>query len=261
MPSTDYRYSNAEGDIWQHMVNNDDWSYEQLFNYLDLNNVSTKLFSKFLEELTHPLVRDGDDQTELVSTLNKYLKKDQFEIRATSEISGYPVYEVVKLLLGVEGSFKNLIFAADGPKPEIVINDALNNDIKIVKNSEFCLIYDNSINDGLFWSDLVNWWSKKAKLNPDDIETERNLYKRLYKSFERIVIEIDGKHHYSDNNGQSNPQKYSEMMEADRQLKLLGYDLYRFGGYELLKSTKPDELIEDFFVSLFKKHNISLDTV
>lgn len=35
---------------------------------------------------------------------------------------------------------KNLIFAADGPKPEFVFSDALNNDLKTVKNAEYCLM-------------------------------------------------------------------------------------------------------------------------
>src|SRR5688572_21466176 len=35
---------------------------------------------------------------------------------------------------GVDGELKNLIFAADGPKPRIVLRDALNNLIEIVEN-------------------------------------------------------------------------------------------------------------------------------
>jgi len=38
----------------------------------------------------------------------------------------------------------------------------------------------------------------------------------------RIVIEVDGKQHYSDDNI-SSPKKYAEMVSLDRDLKLLGY--------------------------------------
>ena len=38
---------------------------------------------------------------------------------------------------GVEGNTKNLIFAANGPKPDIVLRDAMSNDIEIVANSEY----------------------------------------------------------------------------------------------------------------------------
>lgn len=319
MPTNDYRFSDASGDIWQHMVNNDDWSYKELFNRLEVTDLSNKGFIRFLEEITHPLVRDNEEQLEFVNSINEFLKKDQYELRATSEISSYPVFQVIKLVEGVEGSFKNLIFAADGPKPEIVINDALNNDISIVKNIEYCLIYDKPINNGLLWSDLVNWWSSIKNLEALDIETERLLYKRLAKTlsseaekfffkqyflimksmpkvklpalipqvylhydpytakhlkniqrlprqrmdflilfsgYERIVIEIDGKHHYSDQAGKANSKKYSDMVQSDRQLRLLGYELYRFGGYELLKSENREKLVKDFFTSLFNKHKV-----
>lgn len=57
---------------------------------------------------------------------------------------------------GVQGSIKNLIFAANGPKPEIVLADAINNDIRIVKNEQYCLVYDQPIPErGLLWKDLV----------------------------------------------------------------------------------------------------------
>ena len=51
---------------------------------------------------------------------------------------------------GVDGELKNLIFAADGPKPRIVLRDAVNNVIEIVENDEYCLVYDRSLGpDGL----------------------------------------------------------------------------------------------------------------
>jgi hypothetical protein len=43
---------------------------------------------------------------------------------------------------GVGTPAKNLIFAANGPKPGLVLRDALNNDIEIVRNGEYCLVYD-----------------------------------------------------------------------------------------------------------------------
>ena len=33
---------------------------------------------------------------------------------------------------GVSGGVKNLIFAANGPKPELVLRDAVNNDVEII---------------------------------------------------------------------------------------------------------------------------------
>ena len=60
---------------------------------------------------------------------------------------------------GVGTPAKNLIFAANGPKPELVLRDAVNNDIEIVRNGEYCLVYDQPIPaDGLRYSNLIEWW-------------------------------------------------------------------------------------------------------
>lgn len=71
----------------------------------------------------------------------------------------------------------------------------------------------------------------------------------------RIVIEIDGKHHYATENGQASPQLYSDMVAADRLLKLAGYEVYRFGGYELCLPNAEDVLIK-FYQSLFNKYSL-----
>lgn len=82
---------------------------------------------------------------------------------------------------GVQGNIKNLIFAANGPKPEIVLADAINNDIRIVKNEQYCLVYDQPIPErGLRWHDLVAWWQKLPEQASCDKKTaENNLYQRL----------------------------------------------------------------------------------
>lgn len=45
------------------------------------------------------------------------------------------------------------------------------------------------------------------------------------------------------------------MVAEDRRMKLAGYDLYRFGGYELIYGN-ADNIIEDFFRGLFVKYDI-----
>ena len=65
---------------------------------------------------------------------------------------------------GVSGTAKNLIFASNGPKPEIVLADAINNDIKIVKHEERCLVYDLPLTkDGLLWKHLIGWWAERSE--------------------------------------------------------------------------------------------------
>src|SRR5690554_4721964 len=65
-----------------------------------------------------------------------------------SEIINYQEIQIIDLDLIFKvknihshNQIKNIIFTPSGPKPEIVIDDALENNIKIVKNEEFCLIY------------------------------------------------------------------------------------------------------------------------
>ncbi len=97
MPSTDRRFEDAEGDIWQHMVNNDDWTNDDLFyNHLDVLDMPDEHFAKFLEECVHPLVSTGTARTaRLVSLFNGYLTQDGFALQANGQISGHKLYKIV----------------------------------------------------------------------------------------------------------------------------------------------------------------------
>jgi hypothetical protein len=96
MPSTDSRFSNAEGDIWQHIVNNDDWSLPYLLNdYLDLRHCEDNTFIKFIEACVHPLLRLGlDTLGETISTFNALLRPDGLSLVEATQISGRAVYRV-----------------------------------------------------------------------------------------------------------------------------------------------------------------------
>lgn len=69
-----------------------------------------------------------------------------------------------------------------------------------------------------------------------------------------VVIEIDGKHHYAIND-QVSPRLYAEMVAEDRTLRLAGYEVYRFGGYELQRLEDAHVVIA-FFNALFQRHPI-----
>lgn len=74
------------------------------------------------------------------------------------------------------------------------------------------------------------------------------------------MIEIDGKQHYADE-GKVSPAKYAEMVKEDRKLKLNGYDVYRFGGFEFQDKEEAEKIIKDFFEKLFEKYKINIDYV
>lgn len=219
--------------------------------------------------------------------------------------------------IGVDGELKNIIFASVGPKPRIVMTDAINNIIDVVENRDSCLIYDRPLaGPGLTWSDLTEWW--RSKISTDaPLDVARDLYRRLYQSLAsppekvlfhayckryggesgaeapallpqvylhydpytraerfnqvgeirrermdfllllpnraRVVLEVDGKQHYSEDDGQASPAKYSEMMAEDRKIRLRGYEVYRFGGAELMHNNASQEL-GIFFDRLLEIH-------
>jgi hypothetical protein len=76
----------------------------------------------------------------------------------------------------------------------------------------------------------------------------------LLPSRQRIVIEVDGKHHFSENELPS-LKAYAAMVSADRELRLAGYEVYRFGANELV-GDGAETRITDFFDKLFRLHRI-----
>lgn len=72
----------------------------------------------------------------------------------------------------------------------------------------------------------------------------------------RVVIEVDGKQHYADSQERADPAKYGAMMAADRELRLSGYEVYRFGGAELDREKGP-RLVKEFFEDLFKRYGVN----
>jgi very-short-patch-repair endonuclease len=220
---------------------------------------------------------------------------------------------------GVAGEMKNLIFAAKGPKPRIVLRDAVNNVIEITENAEYCLVYDRPLSEqGLSWRNLTAWWASMHDLQGSERESALSLYRRLEESMannecerlifrtyaelygrtdgfdrpalipqvylhydpytrqergapgplprqrmdfllllphhQRVVIEVDGRQHYADENGVANTSRYAEMVKEDRSLRLAGYEVYRFGGKELMDGDASRELVREFFAELTRRH-------
>ena len=62
--SEDERFENAESDIWQHTINNDDWPDFWVFedSRFGLLHGDDEVFLRFLCEIFHPAVRDENTQ-------------------------------------------------------------------------------------------------------------------------------------------------------------------------------------------------------
>ncbi|WP_433616885.1 hypothetical protein ACQP2P_16130 [Dactylosporangium sp. CA-139114] len=322
LPSHDSRYTTAFQDFVQHRMANDDWDDDWVFTdrRLGLADSDEKLLL-FLAEMLHPAVRTDLDEVERIRDfVNGVLVHDGYELVQVTAISGAPVFAPRRIGAGVRGTMKNLIFAAIGPKPKIVITDALNNDLRITGNVQNCLMYDRPLPaHGLTWSDLTSWWAEQqgmggasdhdvslslyqrlnASLGDNDAErrilrTYTNRYVRLgpdipalipqvYLHYDpytrsqyppgqaplqrqrmdflmllphhaRVVIECDGPHHYADDDGRASPRRYADMMAEDRELRLAGYEVYRFGGVDLVDHSSTAERLNTFFDRLAARH-------
>jgi very-short-patch-repair endonuclease len=222
-------------------------------------------------------------------------------------------------LHGADGNLKNLIFAAVGAKPRIVLRDAIDNVIEIVEGADRCLVYDRPLlPSGLSWGELVEWWAEASRIE-DSRRAAVSLYRRLAKSLgsapertlfstycaryqgsqgretpalvpqvylhydpytkrelarfagtelprqrmdfllllhdrSRVVIEVDGRHHYADDLGTASPARYAAMVKEDRNLRLDGYEVYRFGAREL-GGSNPAAIVDPFFDRLLSRRN------
>lgn len=95
MPSFDSRFSDAESDIYQHTVNNDDYSFCWVFEdtRFQLNNGSDEIYLKFICEIFHPTVRSEKGYwKEFLFEINRLLQNDGYEIYPTEKISNRDIY-------------------------------------------------------------------------------------------------------------------------------------------------------------------------
>lgn len=213
---------------------------------------------------------------------------------------------------GHGGTVKNLVFGSTR-KPDLVLRDALSNDLGLINKDE-ALLFDGGIpEDGLSWRQLVTSLLpaeaaedlRKASLHlyhrlVDCLasDAERHLFRAYAERYgrlgfdqpalipqvwlhydpkagwqrdggrpldrqrmdfllllagrRRVVLEVDGIQHYSDAKGSPSPSKYGEMVRADRDLRLAGYEVFRFGGAELMSIAATRVLLEPFLDSLLR---------
>lgn len=64
----------------------------------------------------------------------------------------------------------------------------------------------------------------------------------LFSDTGRVVVEVDGSQHFAED-GKLSLARYAEMVAADRDLRLAGYEVYRFGANELTGHGSADRQI------------------
>ena len=167
--------------IMQHVIRNDDISYkDMLLNILSFKYISDNSVIKFLEKMVNPETRIGEEQEQYVKGINEIISADGFELAVSGKTSNELIYKVYRKNT-VCGNMKNLVFAPLGKKPDIVIDDAIGNELKIVGDTNNCLLYNFEPNsDGLSWKTLVRWWEPRAVNN----NVQQDLFTRLLNSLD-----------------------------------------------------------------------------
>ncbi len=95
LPSNDYRFKAASGDIWQHRVNNLDWDDYWVFSdpRFQLASGPDEVLLGFLAQMVHPVVQsDPQRAQQIVDELNRLLAPDGWMLKPHKQMSGRPVY-------------------------------------------------------------------------------------------------------------------------------------------------------------------------
>jgi very-short-patch-repair endonuclease len=71
----------------------------------------------------------------------------------------------------------------------------------------------------------------------------------------RVVLEVDGAHHYE------NSSAYAATVRGDRDLKLSGYDVFRFGSTELSDMHRARPALQAFFAEVFDAYEVSVPSL
>ena len=76
---------------------------------------------------------------------------------------------------------------------------------------------------------------------------------------QRVVLEVDGLHHYASPDGERpDPAQYADGVRGDRDLKLSGYEVFRFGAAELQGRDQARDVLRPFFADLFRRFDVSV---
>ena len=95
LQSYDNRFDDAEGDIWQHTINNADYEEGWIFedDRFELLNGDDEVLLKFLCAVFHPAVRfESGYWKEFLDAVNGLLRNDGYELYPESKISGRDIY-------------------------------------------------------------------------------------------------------------------------------------------------------------------------
>ncbi len=186
LPSTDYRFSTAAGDIYKHRVLNYDWQDDWVFSddRFNLLKGPDSVFLDFLCQTVHPVVRSETSEVDaLVTGYNEHLSKAGWHLVSQTTVAGKSMYSAVKSYSSVLVSqlnnmhqslnteyiskLLNRMHSSIDTDPELAIGSAkefLESVCKTVLNDQK-ISYDKDDN----LQQLVKKATKGLNLDPDDL--------------------------------------------------------------------------------------------
>lgn len=211
MPSTDSRFKDANGDIWQHRVNNNDWDENWVYSddRFNLMYCDDATFLQFLCEMLHPIVRSDTTQVaKLHQMLNEYLSKDNFELVEKTRISEHPIFVGRHKILGkatIEKSRKviedylsdeyvvkqiNIMESAIENSPELAIGTAKD----LIETICQTILTERKIEADKNWDllQLLKQTTKQLSLTPEGIPDEAKAAKTIKSILGSLTTVVQG---------------------------------------------------------------------
>ena len=211
IPSTDGRFNDANGDIWQHRVNNNDWEDNWVFSdsRFNLLNCDDASFLQFLCEMLHPIVRNDTTQvSRLHQMFNEYLSNDNFELVEKTRISERPIFVGRYKLLGhttIQKSKKeianylsdeyvvkqiNIMESAIENSPELAIGTAK----ELIETICHTILTEREIETDKNWDllQLLKQTTKQINLTPEGIPDETKAAKTIKSILGSLTTVVQG---------------------------------------------------------------------
>lgn len=124
-------------------------------------------------------------------------------------------------------------------------------DVSPAQRALFVTYYDYAKGHDPLFALLPEVWLhwdpvSRAQRGKDAYLNQRMDFLMLLPGLRRVVLEVDGQQHYATSAGEPSPRIYSDTTRGDRELRLSGYEVYRFSGYELSDDRAADTAREFF---------------
>lgn len=213
LPSKDYRFNSAYGDIWQHRVSNpNDWDDDWVFydSRFDLLHCDDEQFLSFLCETLHPVVRsDAEEVVRLQQMYNSFLREDGYELVDRAKMAGRPVFAARQAELQSMASINSLresfsdggmtYIARQITRMESSIYDdpdlAIGTAKELVETVCRTILSQRKIDapTNLDLAQLVKLTTSELRLTPSDIEDEKttsDTIRRLLGNLGNITVSL-----------------------------------------------------------------------